>query len=83
MDSPIDFKAQNFEFLPFGSSRRRCPEISMAILTVELALANLLYHFDWKLPNGQKAKDLNIEKAAGMTNYKTEALLLVPINYHH
>ncbi|WRX24024.1 hypothetical protein QQP08_016511 [Theobroma cacao] len=30
----------------FVSSRRGCPEISMAILTMELALANLLYHFD-------------------------------------
>ncbi|XVF19431.1 hypothetical protein REPUB_Repub11eG0110200 [Reevesia pubescens] len=81
MDSPVDFKGQNFEFLPFGSGRRRCPGILMAILNVELALANLLYHFDWKLPNGLKAEDLNMEEAAGLTNYKKEALVLIPTKY--
>ena len=78
MDSPIDFKGRNFEFLPFGSGRRGCPGIHMAILNVELALANLLYHFDWKLPNGLKAEDLNMEEAPGLTNYKKEALALIP-----
>ena len=81
MDSSIDFKGKHFEFLPFGAGRRGCPGMNMGMLMAELALANLLYHFDWKLPNGMKAKDLNMEEAAGLTNYRKEALVLMPTKY--
>ncbi|XVF18241.1 hypothetical protein REPUB_Repub11eG0004400 [Reevesia pubescens] len=81
IDSSIDYKGQHFEFLPFGAGRRGCPGMHMGMLTVELTLANLLYHFDWKLPNGMKDEDVNMEEAAGITNYKKAALLLVPIKY--
>ncbi|XVF77758.1 hypothetical protein PTKIN_Ptkin14bG0072500 [Pterospermum kingtungense] len=81
MNSPIDFKGQHFELLPFGAGRRGCPGMNMGMSIIELALANLLYHFDWKLPNGLKEEDLNMEEAAGLSNYKKEALLLVPTKY--
>lgn len=81
IDSPIDFKGQDFEFLPFGAGRRGCPGINMGMALVDLALANLLYHFDWKLPNGLKEEDLNMEEAPGISSCKKEALLLVPTKY--
>ncbi|KAL5759982.1 hypothetical protein ACOSP7_018484 [Xanthoceras sorbifolium] len=56
VDNSIDLKGQNFEFLLFGSGRRICPGIHMGLKTSELALANLLYCFNWKLPNGMKRK---------------------------
>ncbi|GMN24905.1 hypothetical protein TIFTF001_040638 [Ficus carica] len=67
MDSAIDFKGQHFELLPFGSGRRICPGIYMGTTTVELGLANLLYSFDWKLPDGMKEEDLNMEESAGLS----------------
>ncbi|KAB1213134.1 Cytochrome P450 71B36 [Morella rubra] len=81
LDSSIDYKGQNFEFLPFGAGRRSCPGISMATSTIELALANLLYCFDWKLPHGMKEEDISMEESVGLslTTHKKTALNLVPV----
>ena len=83
-DSSLDFKGQNFEFLPFGAGRRICPGIYMATTTVELGLANLLYCFDWKLPEGMKEEDINMEETTGalaLTISKKTALNLVPVKF--
>ncbi|PON74627.1 Cytochrome P450, E-class, group I [Trema orientale] len=80
-DSSIDYKGQNFEFLPFGAGRRGCPGIYMAMTMVELALANLLGCFDWKLPNGMKETDIDMEEVAALSTYKKSPLKLVPITY--
>ena len=81
MDNSIDYKGQNFELLTFGSGRRGCPGIYMATTTIELALANLLYCFNWKLPDGMKEEDINMEEGAGLslTTSKKTALNLIPI----
>ncbi|EEF32357.1 cytochrome P450, putative [Ricinus communis] len=81
MDSSIDFKEQNFEFLPFGGGRRTCPAQYMGTISLELVLANLLYFFDWKLPND--VTDINMEERDGpsLTVSKMEDLKLVPLNY--
>ncbi|XP_004309995.1 PREDICTED: cytochrome P450 71B34-like isoform 3 [Fragaria vesca subsp. vesca] len=82
--SSVDFKGQHFEFLPFGAGRRVCPGIYMATTTVELGLANLLYSFDWKLPEGMKEEDINMEETTGelaLTISKKTALNLVPVKF--
>ncbi|KAG6650769.1 cytochrome P450 71B36-like isoform X2 [Carya illinoinensis] len=81
IDSSVDYKGQNFEFLPFGAGRRGCPGIYMATSTIELALANLLYCFDWKLPPGMKEEDIDMEESLGLslTTSKKTALNLVPV----
>ena len=82
MDNSVDFRGQHFELLPFGAGRRICPGMYMVIGTVELALANLLYRFNWNLPNGMREADINMEEAAGLTVRKKFALNLVPILHH-
>ncbi|GJN20415.1 hypothetical protein PR202_gb07791 [Eleusine coracana subsp. coracana] len=47
-----DFTGKDFNFLPFGSGRRICPGINFAMASIEIVLANLVYHFDWELPEG-------------------------------
>ncbi|CAN6548850.1 unnamed protein product [Malus baccata var. baccata] len=62
--SSVDYKGQHFEFLPFGAGRRVCPGIYMGTTTVELGLANLVYWFDWKLPD-RIVEDLDMEETSG------------------
>ncbi|XP_021666940.2 cytochrome P450 71B36 [Hevea brasiliensis] len=81
MDSHIDFTGQNFELLPFGAGRRGCPGMAMGLATVDLALANLLFHFDWKLPYNMKEEDISMEEAPGLVTCKKTPLLLLPVKY--
>ncbi|KAJ4833155.1 hypothetical protein Tsubulata_028545 [Turnera subulata] len=42
----IDFRGQNFEYLPFSSGRRSCPAINLGVAVVHLGLARVLQGFD-------------------------------------
>lgn len=81
-DKAIDFRGQHFELIPFGAGRRICPGITMASATVELVIANLLYHFDWELPDGMKREDISLEEEVGFTARKKIPLCLVPVKYN-
>uniref|UniRef100_A0A6N2KI25 Cytochrome P450 n=1 Tax=Salix viminalis TaxID=40686 RepID=A0A6N2KI25_SALVM len=75
--SSIDFKGQDFELIPFGSGRRSCPAIIFGIATVEIALAQLLHSFDWELPPGIKAQDIDNTEAFGISMHRTVPLHVV------
>lgn len=81
MDSKIDYKGKDFGFIPFGSGRRACPGISFGVATVELALANLLFTFDWELPDGMTKEDVNTDASPGITMHKKNALCLMAKSY--
>ncbi|KAK7299950.1 hypothetical protein RJT34_10781 [Clitoria ternatea] len=76
VDSSIDFRGTDFEFIPFGAGRRMCPGINFALTSIELPLAKLLYHFDWKLPSDQ---ELDMTEAYGITLRRENDLCLIPI----
>ncbi|KAF4352996.1 hypothetical protein F8388_008417 [Cannabis sativa] len=78
----IDSKlGNNFEYLPFGGGRRICVGMSFGLLSVELSLALLLYHFDWMLPNGMKNEDLDMTKSFRATLQRKNVLQVIPITY--
>ncbi|CAL5035879.1 unnamed protein product [Urochloa decumbens] len=77
----IDYKETNFEFTPFGSGRRQCPAIMFGTSTLEIALANLLYHFDWVLPNGVSPELVDMSEKYGMGVSKKLDLYLRAIPY--
>ena len=82
IDSTIDYKGNSFEFIPFGAGRRICPGSTSALRTIDLALAMLLYHFDWNLPNGMRSGELDMSEEFGVTVRRKDDLILVPFPYH-
>ena len=81
LESEVDYKGLNFEFIPFGAGRRICPGITMGIVTIELALAQILHSFDWELPNGIEAKDLDMTEVFGITMHRKAHLEVVAKSY--
>ncbi|XP_021750218.1 cytochrome P450 71D9-like, partial [Chenopodium quinoa] len=78
-ESSIDFKGMHFELIPFGSGRRICLGMGLGIATIELVLAMLLYHFDWKLPNGTGPQELDMEETFGIISRRKNDLKVIPI----
>ncbi|KAM0861788.1 hypothetical protein ACQ4PT_045645 [Festuca glaucescens] len=71
----IDLRGSDFQLLPFGAGRRVCPAINFALPMLEIALANLVGHFDWKLPTGTR---LDMSETPGLTTPPLPPLRLVP-----
>ncbi|XP_062213978.1 4-hydroxyphenylacetaldehyde oxime monooxygenase-like [Phragmites australis] len=78
----VDFNGLHFELLPFGAGRRMCPGMAMGVATTEFTLANLLYCFDWELPEGMTPEDVSMEEAGGLTVHREMPLVLVPTRYN-
>ncbi|WZZ17371.1 cytochrome P450 71B8 [Brassica napus] len=81
-DTSINFKGQHFELLPFGAGRRSCPGMALGMANLELGLLNLLYFFDWSLPNGMAIEDIDMDEAGDLNIAKKVPLELVPTLHH-
>lgn len=72
LDTSLDYKGTKFVYIPFGAARRICPGITFSQASLELILVNLLYNFDWKLPNGMKKEDLDMTEEFGSSVKRKE-----------
>ncbi|XP_042009225.1 cytochrome P450 71A8-like [Salvia splendens] len=75
LNSSVDYNGLDFEFIPFGAGRRGCPGIGFSAANVEFVLANLVWKFDWEVPDGGKSVDMAESPAA--TLHKAVPLLAV------
>ncbi|KAB1204822.1 Cytochrome P450 82A3 [Morella rubra] len=67
----IDVRGQNFELIPFGSGRRSCPGVSLALQLVHLTLARLLHAFEVAKPSSD---DVDMTESPGLANLKATPL---------
>ncbi|XP_074268801.1 cytochrome P450 736A117-like [Silene latifolia] len=77
LNSPIDFKGQDFELIPFGYGRRGCPGINFAMANNEIVLAHLVNMFDWALSGEEKETTLDMSQRTGLTIHRQVPLLAV------
>lgn len=78
----VDFRGADMAFTPFGAGRRMCPGMAFGLANVELALAGLLYHFDWEMPADDgpgETLDMAEAEEMGVTVRLRHDLLLVPV----
>ncbi|MCO5562400.1 hypothetical protein L7F22_016027 [Adiantum nelumboides] len=75
-DGVPDLRGHHFEFLPFGTGRRGCPGMSMALTLLPFVVANLVLMFNWEIPSWVTL-DLSKE-AAALTAPLAEPLVAVP-----
>ncbi|XP_058787404.1 phenylacetaldehyde oxime monooxygenase CYP71AN24-like [Vicia villosa] len=80
-NNKVNFNGQDFQFIPFGSGRRKCPGIGFGLASAEHTVANLLYWFDWKLPTTDDAslQEIDMTEKFGLTVNKKVPLYLQPI----
>ncbi|KAI3505782.1 hypothetical protein L1887_28028 [Cichorium endivia] len=78
-NNPTNFVGAKYEYIPFGAGRRMCPGVGLGLANVRLPLSNLLYHFNWKLPNGVKNEDIDMSESFGAAVHRKSELVLVPI----
>lgn len=83
IENSVDFKGTDFEFIPFGTGRRMCAGVSFGLADIRLPLAQLLFHFDWKLPDGIKSENLDMSESFGLSVRRKGDVYLIPIPYIH
>eukprot|EP01018_Ginkgo_biloba_P002415 Gb_32204 [translate_table: standard] len=69
-----DVRGQDFDLIPFGSGRRACPGMSLALCVVQYTLARLLHSFEWLVPLGSS---IDMAEGLGLTMPKA-----IPLEAH-
>ncbi|KAL2488278.1 Cytochrome [Forsythia ovata] len=67
----VNFKGQNFEYVPFSSGRRMCPGLTFGLQVVHLTLARLLQGFYVSTPMNIP---VNMDEGLGLALPKVEPL---------
>ncbi|KAK7273263.1 hypothetical protein RIF29_14312 [Crotalaria pallida] len=67
----VDVRGFHFQFIPFGSGRRICPGISLALRATYLTLASFLQSFEISKPSSEP---IDMSSVVEMTNIKVTPL---------
>lgn len=79
----VDVRGQHFQVLPFGSGRRMCTGMSLAMYILPGLVAGLIQCFDWKVGSEKMERDDNIvldmDEAPGASAPRAYDLVCVPV----
>nr|AXF35974.1 ibogamine 10-hydroxylase [Tabernanthe iboga] len=81
LGSEIDYQGNHYEYVPFGGGRRVCPGMSFGLANIALPLAQLIYHFDWKLPGDLKPEELDMSEDVSALSARKNNLYIIPMVY--
>lgn len=76
LGSKIDYKGQNYEFIPFGAGRRMCAGVPLAHKMLHLIIGSLLHEFDWHYDS---PGTMDMADRIGITVRKFVPLRAIPI----
>jgi cytochrome P450 len=71
----LEPRGQHFHFMPFGSGRRGCPGMGLALQSVPAVLAALVQCFDWATAAGEP---IDMDESDGLVCARKHPLLLRP-----
>ncbi|XP_049392829.1 xanthotoxin 5-hydroxylase CYP82C4-like [Solanum stenotomum] len=74
LTTDINFRGQDYEFIPFGSGRRSCPGISYALQMEHLTIGHLIQGFDYRTPSNEP---LDMKEGLGMTMPKVNPVEVI------
>lgn len=82
--SEIDIKGHHFELLPFGSGRRGCPGMPLAMRQLPTIIGALVQCFEWKMLDSEdkilhNGKTIDMDERPGLTAPRANDLVCIPI----
>lgn len=77
----LDVRGQFFQYLPFGTGRRMCAGVNLAMQQLPTVLATLVQCFDFQPigPNGNKVDQVDMAEGPGLTVPRVHELVCIPI----
>ncbi|XP_026453156.1 cytochrome P450 76A1-like [Papaver somniferum] len=81
LNSNIEYRGQNFEYIPFGAGRRICPGLPLGHIMLHLVLGSLVQSFDWSLEKGITRETLDMDEKIRLTVRRANPLKVIPMQY--
>ncbi|WCJ22121.1 Cytochrome P450 76T24 [Euphorbia peplus] len=82
LGSEMDPRGKHFELIPFGSGRRMCAGMPLAMRMLHLIVGSLIQHFDWKLEDGVTPESIDMNIRIQAIN-KPPLLRVIPVQVTH
>ncbi|KAK2989682.1 LOW QUALITY PROTEIN: hypothetical protein RJ640_015531, partial [Escallonia rubra] len=75
----VDVKGQHFQLLPFGTGRRGCPGMSLAMQELPAVLAAMIQCFEWKAVKLGRDGLVDMSEGTGLTAPRAHDLVCAPV----
>lgn len=83
LESEIDPGGQHFELIPFGGGRRMCARMPLAIRMLHSMVGSLIYRFDWKLEDGVKPENVDMNENSATIVHMATPLRAIPVQLNY